>query len=622
MSSPASPRVLRDKAPRAVLLTARGTSDHAALYAKYLLEIGLGLPCGLTSTSTLTVYEATPDLRDVLWISISQSGGSPDLVESTAAARRAGAITLAVTNNPASPLAQAAEHHLDVHAGPELAVAATKSYTAQLLTLWLLVTTWRGGDLAPAKALPGFLEQAVSATDVPDVAARYRFVDRLVVTARGYSYPTAREAALKLMETSYLSAQAFSAADLMHGPLAMVDADRPVIAVVPQGRGGEAMAPVLDALRDRGARRLRRRPRGPGARRDRPPRLPAGCPRNSPRRADRSAAAARARDGRRARAGPGRSARAAQGHRDPMTVLARGTVHTGSRVLPEGWALLDGREVVAVGTGPAPDADQTVEGAHVVPGSSTCTATAAGRQLRRSRGRGRRGRPHRRRDPPRARDDDARREPRHRPARRTRRHRGRPRRPRDRRGARRCPPRGAVAEPGPPRRPRPRVAARARPADLDRFLRTGARADGDHRARTAGGLAAVQQITAAGAIASIGHTGADADTTRRAVDAGARWATHLFNAMPPVHHREPGAVPALLDDDRVTVELIADGVHLHPLVVALAARRAGRGRVALVTDAMAATGSADGRYRWATSTSTWSTGWPGSPTAGRSPAAP
>ncbi|WP_432542898.1 SIS domain-containing protein [Kineococcus sp. SYSU DK002] len=245
--------LLREAAPRTVLLTARGTSDHAALYAKYLLEVGLGLPCGLTSTSTLTVYGATPDLRGVLWISVSQSGGSPDLVESTAAARRAGAITLAVTNNPSSPLAQAAEHHLDVHAGPELAVAATKSYTAQLLTLWLLVTTWRGGDLTPAKDVPRFLDQAVHADDVPDVAARYRFVDRLVLTARGYSYPTAREAALKLMETSYLSAQAFSAADLMHGPLAMVDADRPVIAVVPEGRGGEAVAPVLAALHERGA---------------------------------------------------------------------------------------------------------------------------------------------------------------------------------------------------------------------------------------------------------------------------------------------------------------------------------------------------------------------------------
>ena len=245
--------LLREAAPRTVLLTARGTSDHAALYAKYLVEVGLGLPAGLASTSTLTVYGATPDLRGVLWISISQSGGSPDLVESTAAARRAGATTLAVTNNPASPLAAAAEHHLDVHAGPELAVAATKSYTAQLLTLWLLVQTWRGADTSAARAVPGFLTAAVEATDVPDVASRYRFVDRLVTTARGYSYPTAREAALKLMETSYLSAQAFSAADLMHGPLAMVDADRPVVAIVPEGPGGDAMAPVLAALADRGA---------------------------------------------------------------------------------------------------------------------------------------------------------------------------------------------------------------------------------------------------------------------------------------------------------------------------------------------------------------------------------
>ena len=245
--------LLRQAAPRAVLLTARGTSDHAALYAKYLIEVGLGLPCGLTSTSTLTVYGARPDLRGVLWITVSQSGGSPDLVESTTVARAAGALTLAVTNNPDSPLAGAAEHHLHVHAGPELAVAATKSYTAQLLSLWLLVTTWRGGETTPAHAVPGFLAQAVAAPDVAEVAARYRFVDRMVLTARGYSYPTAREGALKLMETSYLSAQAFSAADLMHGPLAMVDADRPVIAVVAEGAGGAAVAPVLAALRERGA---------------------------------------------------------------------------------------------------------------------------------------------------------------------------------------------------------------------------------------------------------------------------------------------------------------------------------------------------------------------------------
>ncbi|TXR55666.1 SIS domain-containing protein [Quadrisphaera setariae] len=244
---------VRAAAPRMVLLTARGTSDHAALYAKYLVEVQLGLPAGLTSTSTLTVYGAQPDLRGVLWISVSQSGGSPDLVESTAAARRAGALTLAVTNNAASPLAQAAELHLDVLAGPELAVAATKSYTAQLLTLWLLVQAWRGASLEPAAALPSLLATAVAEDDVDAVAARYRFVDRLVLTGRGFSYPTAREAALKLMETSYLSAMAFSAADLMHGPLAMVDADRPVVVVVPEGPGGQALVPVLDALHERGA---------------------------------------------------------------------------------------------------------------------------------------------------------------------------------------------------------------------------------------------------------------------------------------------------------------------------------------------------------------------------------
>lgn len=244
--------LMRQAAPRMVLFSARGTSDHAALYAKYLVEVVLGLPAGLTSASTLTVYDAQPDLRGVLWISISQSGESPDLVESTAAARRAGALTLAVTNAPGSLLALTSEHHLEVHAGPELAVAATKSYTAQLLTLWLLVQHWSGKDTAPARELPAQIAEVLSSTDVHAVADRYRFVERLVTTGRGYAYPTAREAALKLMETTYLSAQAFSAADLMHGPLAMIDADRPVLAVVPDGRGGNAMAPALAAMRERG----------------------------------------------------------------------------------------------------------------------------------------------------------------------------------------------------------------------------------------------------------------------------------------------------------------------------------------------------------------------------------
>lgn len=241
--------------PRFVLLTARGTSDNAALYAKYLLEILLGKPCGLTSMSTTTAYQASADLTDCLVISISQSGGSPDLVASTRAAREAGAITLAVTNNPDSPLAEASEYHVDVLAGPEHALPATKTYTAELLALYLLVDGMRGGTgAAAAQALPKLAEAVLArGEEVRRLAARYRFAERMVLTSRGYGYPTAKEAALKLMETSYVPALSYSGADLLHGPLAMVDNVFPVIAIVGDGKGGEALRPVLDRLRDRGA---------------------------------------------------------------------------------------------------------------------------------------------------------------------------------------------------------------------------------------------------------------------------------------------------------------------------------------------------------------------------------
>ncbi|MGW3402959.1 SIS domain-containing protein, partial [Streptomyces zhihengii] len=202
--------------PRFVLLTARGTSDNAALYAKYLLEIRLGLPCGLTSMSTTTAYGARPDLTDVLVITVSQSGGSPDLVASTKAAREAGAITLAVTNNPDSPLAAVSEFHVDIMAGPEKALPATKTYTASLLALYLFTEGLRDGDTAAAAALPGLAADILGRQDeIRALAARYRFAERMVITSRGYGYPTAKEAALKLMETSYIPALAYSGADLL-----------------------------------------------------------------------------------------------------------------------------------------------------------------------------------------------------------------------------------------------------------------------------------------------------------------------------------------------------------------------------------------------------------------------
>jgi glucosamine--fructose-6-phosphate aminotransferase (isomerizing) len=241
--------------PRHVVLTARGTSDHAALYGAYLTEIRLGLPVGLASPSAMTVFGARPDFSQALVIGVSQSGGSPDLSEVLRVARESGALTLAVTNDPGSPLAAAAELSVDVAAGPERAVAATKTYTAELLALLMLVEGIRAGDgrlpaaeRAALDALPALAAEVLADPAAVDLAPRYRFAGTLVTTGRGYAYPTAREAALKLMETSYLAALAFSGADLLHGPLAMADPDVPVLAVVGTGPGGAAMRPVVAKL--------------------------------------------------------------------------------------------------------------------------------------------------------------------------------------------------------------------------------------------------------------------------------------------------------------------------------------------------------------------------------------
>ena len=238
--------------PRFALLTARGSSDHAALYAKYLIEVLLHWPAGLVSPSTTTLYGARPDLRDVLYLAVSQSGGSPDLVAATEAARAQGALTVAVTNTPSSPLSDVAELSLDIKAGEELAVAATKTYTATLLSLYLLIDAVRGGSGAAVEGI-GDLAATALAAPVDEAVDRYRSVDRVVTTGRGYSSATAAEAALKLAETSYLGARAYSGADLLHGPVAAIDENTRVVAVTSKGHGGDAMRDVLAAVRTRGA---------------------------------------------------------------------------------------------------------------------------------------------------------------------------------------------------------------------------------------------------------------------------------------------------------------------------------------------------------------------------------
>lgn len=247
--------ITAERRPRFVLLAARGSSDHAAVYAKYLVEILLGLPCGLVSPSTFTLYGSRPDLEGVLLLTISQSGGSPDLLEVTRAAREGGATAVAVTNTADSPLTEVAELSVDIRAGEERGVAATKTYSATLLALYLFVDALRGGDGSAARAVPELARKALEGAHdaVSEAIRRYRFADRIVTTGRGYSYASAAEAGLKLAETSYLTARSFSGADLLHGPVAAVDADTAVFALCSEGRGSEAMIEALEAVHANGA---------------------------------------------------------------------------------------------------------------------------------------------------------------------------------------------------------------------------------------------------------------------------------------------------------------------------------------------------------------------------------
>lgn len=243
---------VRSEDPAYVLIAARGTSDHAAIYAQYALGIMAGLPVALAAPSVISLYGSEPRMRRALVVGISQSGASPDIVGVVATARRQGAITLAVTNSRDSALAAAAEHRLDIRAGPERAIAATKTYTATLVALAMLTAglSGRGDELGVELAmLPGALARVLGLEDeARRITAEQAALDRCVVLGRGYHYATAREWSIKLKELAYLLADPYSSADFMHGPLALVEAGFPVFAVAPAGATLADMLPVLDRV--------------------------------------------------------------------------------------------------------------------------------------------------------------------------------------------------------------------------------------------------------------------------------------------------------------------------------------------------------------------------------------
>jgi glutamine---fructose-6-phosphate transaminase (isomerizing) len=221
---------LRQLAPRAVVTSARGSSDHAATFAKYLIETRLHILTSSAAPSVTSVYEATPDLSGTVFLAISQSGASPDLLATVRAARKAGALVVALVNAESSPLAQAADFTVPLCAGIEHSVAATKSYIASLSAIIQLVASWaRDTQLLQALAgAPALLERAWSLDWSPAVA-RLAPATNLYVIGRGLGLGVAQEAALKFKETCALHAEAISSAEVRHGPMALVRSGFPVL---------------------------------------------------------------------------------------------------------------------------------------------------------------------------------------------------------------------------------------------------------------------------------------------------------------------------------------------------------------------------------------------------------
>lgn len=239
-----------------VLIAARGTSDNAARYAKYLWAAYNRIPVALAAPSLYTSYNRPPRLDGALVVGISQSGESPDLVAVLAEGRKQGRPTLAITNEPVSPLAEQADMVINIGAGDELAVAATKTYTAQLLAVAMLsVALGPEHNQDEMANLPSYAEAVLGSEDViSSVAADFADMRACAVLGRGYNHSTAYEWALKLQEVTYALAHPYSTADFRHGPIAVVEPGFPILAIAPDGPLFPDMVELLTEVAGRHAR--------------------------------------------------------------------------------------------------------------------------------------------------------------------------------------------------------------------------------------------------------------------------------------------------------------------------------------------------------------------------------
>jgi glucosamine--fructose-6-phosphate aminotransferase (isomerizing) len=249
-------RSLRKHNPPFVFLAARGTSDNAGRYANYILGSHNRLPVALATPSLFSIYNQPPKLNGALVVGISQSGQSPDIVSVLTEARAQGSPTLAITNAPDSPLGQSADWVINIQAGVEAAVAATKTYTSQLMAIAMLSAALSGERTAydSLSQVPGWVRQVLERSDrISHMADRYRYMQHCVVLGRGYNYATAYEWALKLKELTYVIAEPYSSADFQHGPIAIVEQGFPIMAVAVSGQIFGNTLEILHQLR-RGSR--------------------------------------------------------------------------------------------------------------------------------------------------------------------------------------------------------------------------------------------------------------------------------------------------------------------------------------------------------------------------------
>lgn len=249
---------LAARRPKFIILAARGTSDNAAQFGRYLLEIATGIPVSLAAPSIFTLYRARVDYSQALVVAISQSGESTDTNLVLERARECGAMTIGITNEAGSSLAKLADHVFLVRAGREKSVAATKTYTGQLLALYMLAYALEAPVcLDELRAMPEWVDAALQLE--PEIAARasrYRFMENTVVVGRGLNYANAFEWALKLMETCYVVAERFSSADFLHGPIAMVEHSFPVFLFAPAGVTWPSISEMVNRVHTLGAETL------------------------------------------------------------------------------------------------------------------------------------------------------------------------------------------------------------------------------------------------------------------------------------------------------------------------------------------------------------------------------